>query len=377
VTLTESRPIRATPATGRIVGLDLARALAMLGMVIAHYVWRDQSGDAIDLLTRAMAGRAMPLFVMLGGVGATILTSRSATPDRALLIRAAMLFPLGVALQEATTVIAIILQSYAVFFVAAVVVRRLPTPALLAGAAALSLIGGWTHQDLAASLTPWNVPSEIWTEPTTVLGSLLFGGSYPFFPVFAFFLIGMVLGRLDLRSEPVAIVLAVGGVVVGLGTIAVSRLLVEVANIDRSQFIVPSGRFTFGRLLDTTGHSAMPGWVISATGTSVAVLGLCLLLAPRVETLTRPFVALGQLALTFYAFQAVLIRYTPSPDTTPHPQELLTALAIFFGFMLVAVPWRRHFRSGPLEAALRIGSRRKRPAVTTPRQEPARSISVP
>ncbi len=354
----EDRP---TLTSGRIIGIDLARAVAMFGMVIAHYVWPDGSGSWIDLLASAVKGRAMPLFVMLGGLGVTILTSRSNTPDRALLIRAAILFPLGIALQEATTFIAIILQSYALFFVVAVAARRLPTHGLLIATGLVALVGSWTYQTVAFTRDGWSEPSQLITDPEVVPWSLLLNGSYPYFPVGSFFLLGMALGRLDLRSSAVAAQLAIGGATVGFGTLAFSAAAIAGFDVDRSVFDLRSDEFSLGRLLDTEGHSEMLAWVVSAAGTSVAILGAALWLAPRLGKLPVPLVALGQLALSFYVFQAVLVRVTPHPRDTEIGQELLTAMVIYFVFVAFAVGWRRFFRVGPLEMAFRIGSR-SRPA---------------
>lgn len=358
----------AAPARGpRIIGVDLARAVAMFGMVIAHYVWQDHTGDPVDLIARANAGRAMPLFVMLGGLGVTIMTTRSDNPDRALLIRAAMLFPLGIAIEEADTLIAVILQAYSLLFVFAVLLRRLPTWALLVAAVVILAIGGWTYQDFAQTVAPWSEWRQVYSSPRTVLGSLIFRWPYPFFPTGAFFITGMILGRIDLRSTRVATLLASIGAGVWLVTLIATRLMIRIFDVDRQVFTSRTGRFEVTRLLDTTGHSQMYAWVISALGTSVAILGVSLLIAPHLGVVAKPFIALGQLALTFYVFQAILIIYTPRPDTTPYGQELLTAAVIYLGFMLFATLWRMRFRLGPLEAILRLGSRSKR----RPREEHA------
>lgn len=342
----------------------------MFGMVIAHYVWPDESGHPIDLLARAVSGRAMPLFVMLGGLGVTLLTARAANPDRALIIRAAMLFPLGVVLQEATTVIAIILQSYGVFFLLAVVLRRLPTSVLGGLAAAVTAVGAWTYQVPAEDFERWRDWTQLYEDPTTVLASLVISGPYPVFPVLAFFLVGMIVGRLNLRSEVTASRLAIGGTAVGFGTITLSYIAGAVFNLDRRLFDIRDGSFAWDRLADFGGHSEMPAWVISASGTSLAVLGLGLLIAPGIPDLVKPPVALGRLALTFYAFQAVLIRFTPEPPTTPFGQELLTVFAIYFGFMVFAVSWTAWLPAGPLEWVLRLGSSRKRPLPSTAKPVP-------
>ncbi len=345
---------------GRILGIDAARAVAMLGMVIAHYAWPDESSGPLNEIATAVSGRAMPLFVLLGGVGASILAARTDTPDRTLLIRAAVLYPVGLVLQELTTFIAIILQSYGLLFAVAPLLRRLPSHTLLAIAAAVAVTGSWSYQVVGPRLDHFEGPSDLIDNPIAVVWSLLFNGSYPFFPVAAFFIVGLVIGRLDLASTVVARTLAGAGTVVGVVTVIVSNLVQRALDIDAIAGGPPDGQFRAARLLDTTGHSEMLAWVVSATGTSLAVLGASLLITPLLGGAAKPVVALGQLALSFYVFQAILVRFTPHPTTTPLSQEFVTALAIYIGFMAFATVWRLRFRSGPLEAGLRFVSVRRR-----------------
>lgn len=331
----------------------------MLGMVIAHYAWPDGSPGPLNTIATGVSGRAMPLFVLLGGVGVTILSERAARPDRALLIRAAILYPVGVVLQEVTTFIAIILQSYALLFVLATLFRRLEQRLLMGLSVMFTLVGAWSYQVVGPQLDRFGGPSDLIDNPPAALWSLLFNGSYPLFPMASFFLVGMVLGRLDLRSTGLAGWLAGTGTVVGVAAVWLANALADGTGYDFDTRPADHS-FSWTRLLDTTGHSEMPAWVLSATGTSVAVLGISLLVAPRLGGLIWPMVALGQLALSFYVFQAVLVRFTPHPETTSLRQEFVTALAIYVGFMAFATVWRLRFRTGPLEAALRVGSSSRR-----------------
>lgn len=348
----------ATPIIGdrRIIGLDVARAIAMLGMVIAHYAWPDDSGTVLDGVASAVDGRAMPLFVMLGGVGATILTSRSPHPDRSLLIRAAMLAPMGLILQELTKFIAIILHYYSVFFVAAIVLRRLPSRVLVIVTVITGATGSWTYQVLGPRFVGYRNPSDLIDEPLSLGWSLIFEGFYPFFPVASFFIIGMIIARTDLRAPSVASRLSAVGAGVALLVIATADPLVDLFGVNTGGWETDESTFVLSRLLDDDGHSKMLAWVIGSAGSSAAIIGFCLLLAPRSQRWLRPLVSLGQLALTFYIFQAVFIRFVTHPDQTELPREFLNVLAIYLGFMAFAWLWRLRFRSGPFEALFRLGS---------------------
>lgn len=336
------------------MGIDAARGIAMAGMVIVHFVnWRQGDG-ALYTAAGVLSGRAMPLFMLLGGVGVTLMTARAATPARNLLIRAVMLFALGLVLTEYVDRLAIVLQAYGLFFVLSVVLWRLPSAILAVLVPAMVAVGAVTYQTLGdprvqttyESLSTWQGAE-----------SLVFDGFYPLFPAGAFFVLGLVIGRLDLRSDRVAAVLLSAGSVVGFGTWigarwAVSAFAVQIDFGGRQG----DGSFHWGRLLDVEGHSAMPAWVISSLGTSVAVLGLCLLVARRWEPAVKPLIVVGSMALTFYVYQALMTNVVPPTAQTGVGEEWIYAIGVYGSFLMVAMLWKLWFQRGPLERVLRVGS---------------------
>ena len=352
----EEPPVLPPPAKKpRITGIDVARGVAMFGMTVVHFVaFRENEGETLATIASVFRGRAMPLFVMLGGIGVTFLTKRSATPERDLIIRAVMLFFLGLAMQEYIDRIAIILQSYGLFFLLATVLWRLPSKVLIALVPTIVAIGGVTYQLFGEPrvLTPFD-------EAFSVEGveSLWIDGFYPFFPVGALFVFGIWLGRIDLRSERVASVLAGVGIVVGGVVHFGANYFVDAFNLQ----IDFGGRrgdgmFHLTRLLDTEAHSAMAAWVTSAFGTSAAVLGLSLLLAPRFPKLVHPIATIGSLALSYYVFHASITAVIADTSVTSIRQEWVAVFLVYFLFMGLALLWRMMFKSGPLERVLRIGS---------------------
>ena len=333
----------------------MARGLAMFAMTVVHFVafFRDE-GEPLADAASVFDGRAMPLFVMLGGIGVTFLTRSSSTPERDLIIRAVMLFALGLFLTEYVDRIAIILQSYGLFFVVAAVLWRLPSGALLALVPTIIVSAMFTYQLLGEPrvLTPFD-------EAFSVEGveSLVIDGFYPFFPIGAIFLFGMWLGRIDLRSERVAMLLASVGTVVGAGVHFGANALVSTFNLqvdfggNRGD-----GMFHLTRLLDTEGHSEMTAWVLSILGSSSAVLGLCLLIAPRLPWLSHPFATLGSMALTYYVWQAWLTNVVPPTTETSLVVEWILVFAVYGSFLFLALIYRIWLTTGPLEWVLRLGS---------------------
>lgn len=343
--------LRPSPPTGRLIGIDVARAVAMIGMTIAHFVESSPDGGLGTSVKVFTDGRAMPLFVLLGGIGVTLLVSRSRTPDVDLLTRAAVLLPLGLFVQHHSVAIAVILQYYAVFFVLAVGLRRLSGTGLLVTAVVTTIVGGITFQTIGtdrSSTLGWEgidqLPGMFW--------ALTINGYYPVLPTIGVFALGMWLGRRRLDDLTVVRNLIGLGAALAVAGYSGSRRLVE--ELEAGPWTTGEG-FEASRLLDAAGHSQMPAWVIGSTGTSLLALGLCLLIARRPSSLLTPLVALGQMALSYYVFQAVIHdRWWPRTDSS-QLQEYLYSAALLIGFVLVAMLWRRYLGRGPLERLLRVG----------------------
>lgn len=340
---------------GRIIGIDMARGIAMFGMTVVHFVnFREEPGADLATFAELFRGRAMPLFMMLGGLGVTFLTKRSTTPERDLLIRAVMLFALGLVMTETVPRLAIVLQSYGLFFVLATVLYRLSSKMLVALVPVITAIGAVTYQVVGEPRVQTRF-DELGSGEG--IQSLLFDGFYPLFPVGAFFITGIVLGRVNLRSERIAAAFAGGGILFGVGIPVLTNNVASAFNL-RTDFggNAGDGMFHLTRLLDSQGHSAMPAWVLSALGTSIAVLGLSLLIAPLVPKLVSPIIAVGSMSLTYYVYQGWLTNVVPPTFETTLGAEWIFTILVYTSFVVLALIWRLMFTSGPFERILRIGS---------------------
>jgi hypothetical protein len=131
-------------AASRIPGIDLARFLAIAGMLAVHVGpmgLTDPMGRLYALLTH---GRASILFGLLAGIGVSLLAqSRSASLGETrlrLVWQAALLLPLGLWLQTLDVPIRVILSYYALLFLLGAACIGLATrPLATLAAAALAL----------------------------------------------------------------------------------------------------------------------------------------------------------------------------------------------------------------------------------------------
>ncbi len=172
-----------------------------------------------------------------------------------------------------------------------------------------------------------------------IVADILVTGPYPVAVWAAPFLLGMWLGRLNLRDPRVSLRLIVWGGLTAVSARAASALLIRALG-------EPSSHNDWQRLVSDVAHSEMPLWVIGGTGSAVFVLGLCL----RVPTWNRPWLSpltsLGRLALTAYAAHLVVLALLVRPG----PEGLAAgaaATALLCGaLMLFAVIWLRVMQRG-------------------------------
>jgi uncharacterized membrane protein YeiB len=362
-------PTGAPPAgvarDARIAGLDVARSLAILGMMVVHYVpYHDpdrRPGAGFpdpslgqELLFGIPSGRASSLFAVLAGVGLGLLLARADRPVSNVLRRAAVLAVLGLLLVPAWG--GMILHFFAFWFVVGLLVRRLPDAWLLGLAVALLPIGWFGAMALGGELGAISDPSPL--DPilraSEFWPNFLFTHfGYPAVLWFSFVLFGMWLGRRRLLERRRQVALLVGGAV-AVAAMAGVAALAESAEVISSD---PE----LAALFDDRPHTVGFPYMVGAAGSAVLAIGGCLLLATAFPRTLRPLAAAGQISLTLYLLHLVPLVFWlgDRPSTLaeygdhPAPVEFLFPLGVFAAFVLAASAWLAHFERGPVEAGLR------------------------
>lgn len=342
----------------RVVGLDVARSLAIVGMVAVNVGPRGESG----LLGRVYdlpLGRASLLFMVLAGVGMSIMTRSSRAPAGGplpwgtVLWRAALLLVGGLALQLLGHEASVILPLYGVLFVACLPLLKAPGWTLIAAAVASLVLGPLLWLWFWAVKGGAFVADEptLLDPPVEILTGILFTGAYPAVVWAAPFLLGMLLGRADLRNPTLHRRLVLWGATAAIMAYAFSQALIAL-------FGGPGREPGLIHLVAATAHSQMPLWLLSSTGAALFVLGLCLLGERFAARYLGALAATGRLSLTVYVGHLVVLALLvrPGPDTLAG--GILTTSAICAGSILFAWLWTRWFRTGPLELLLRLPGRR-------------------
>lgn len=302
-------------------------------------------------------GRSSALFATLAGVSIALM-SRSATTKvlvRALrvklLVRAAIILAIGLILQFMGTPIAVILPSYAVMFIMAMPLLRLPTKWLLTVGGTALILGPVVVLGLRNATTGQVTPYD---------HNFLFGigemvwGYYPALIWIGFIAVGMAMGRGNLASRGYAAALTLGGaalaaVAYGGATLLTSALANAGTATDRY--------FWPDVLLSTEPHSSSPFEVVGNLGVALAVTGICLLLtsARAGAAILSPLAATGAMSLTIYSAQIVVIAVL-GEAAVYYPTSNTPLLVLTFASIAFAVIWKQFLGQGPLERLLKVAS---------------------
>jgi len=393
-------PAAETPSrlpVARLVGVDLARAIAVIGMFAVHVGPFGGTGNAVgDWFLDLAGGRASALFAMLAGFSLTLIAGRPKPKEGVafrqakarILIRAAVLFVVGTALAMTNFGGAEILSFYALYFVLALPLLRLPARKLAAVALVLALVTPQLNYGLRLLLSESAVKTIDTYDPLARISDvgvldITLTGLYPAITWMTFVVTGMAVGRLDLTSWDVRGKLAaVAAAMIAFGY-GVSWLLLRVtggAKYIMSQapskedlaalladpaaatggFDTPVGHDLWGTqawgLLAAVPHSGSTFDLIGALGIAITVLLCATVAMEQVHWLRRlltPVIAVGTMSLTLYVGHILAILALPGEAATP-PESAGGPLLLAFiaGAILFAGVWSRFFRRGPLEEIL-------------------------
>ena len=345
----------------RLPGPDVVRGVALIGVVVMNYHGylildgdgATGTGWAADLFnpwTGPLSTRFAATFVLVAGVGVTLMTRRARVDDAArtpmrwrLVRRGVVLYACGLALDQAWP--GTIIPFYGGMFVLAAVMFTWRSRWLIVtGVAAAAL--GWAlrvwrfDRSQTGDSTAWltNPPDG---SPQDFVFGLWVNGTHPLLPWLAFFCAGMVLGRVLYTTWWRSIALVAGTTLFGVATVASDTGTTQWSSVVLST--------------DPLDRGGM--YVASALGTALVAYALLDWCAERFATATEPLRIAGQMTLSLYLLHILVYYICVDWLGWIAPGGLDVALTFAVCFWIVSIAaaavWERRLGRGPAERVYR------------------------
>lgn len=400
---------------GRVLGADIARGIAVLGMFTAHVGVTSDDISTLEGWLSLAHGRSSILFATVAGLSLALFTGGSRpvtgeamrTARARILVRAVLLLALVALLDLFGTRVLLILGFYAAYFVLALPFLGMRPARLAAVAVIVAVVGPVLvyYGPEALARAGLRAPHD----GSGAATDFLLTGHYPALVWMAYVLAGLAVGRCDLRSPTLHLGLVAGG----FGMAALSSVASAVLVADAG------GRLAIDEQLAMTSAGSVvpaPAWsdpwppvsglylegphddtmfeALGSGGFALGVLGLCLLVGLAVRggaagpggpagwigrvlrwvalVAATPLAAVGALALTVYSLQIAVIWWwtrtywdlLDPPTNEPLGWMVLITLA-------AATLWRALLGRGPLERLFATVTRRTFPDPAAGRTFPA------
>ena len=338
----------------RLEGLDLARYLAFVGMVIVNFkiaMGAENEHGVVGYLTSALEGRAAATFVVLAGIGLGLAAQKGLGQTTGVTIKRAA-FLLAVGLLNMLVFDADILHYYAFYFLFGV---------LLLSLGSLRLIGVLLGLNVAFVVmimtlnydTGWNwddyTYEGFWT-PAGFVRNLFFNGWHPVIPWLGFLLFGVVLSRQELSNRRLQWQLLIGGGLTLALAEAISAVLVGPVSAVDAELV---------ELVLTEPVPPMPLYFVAGLGAACIVVGFCLLVEDALKRILvfDLLAPAGRQTLTLYIAHILIGMGTLEAMGMLGNQTLnrsvLASLIFCAAATIYAFLWSKAFKRGPIESLMR------------------------
>lgn len=351
---------------GRTIGIDVARALAIIGMVIVNFklILGSDGSELLQSVANVFTGKAVAIFVVLAGIGIALMTNKAvgkqdvvALKEKRIKIlkRAIFLFVIG--LSYIWIWPADILHFYGIYMIITLFfITRSQKEILIA---AILLIVSYPILILVFDYEAgWNFSTLDYLDFWTLNGffrNLFFNGFHPVFPWTAFMLFGLWYGKQDLTNTSfIKKVMWVSYLVfiivqfTSLGLMSVVK-----SHIENMSDVVA--------LFGTEPMPPLPIYMINGISISSAVISTCILLCHtfRNSRIVNSLANTGKLALTFYVAHVILgvglMEELGPRKLGEYSIEFSLAYSLIFCVLciLFAEIWFKFKTIGPLEWVMR------------------------
>lgn len=295
----------------RIVGLDVARSLAIIGMITIHMA-------SLLWSTKVMlSGLPASLFAIIAGATMMIIgRNYTSTAFLRLIARGALIILIGLALLPVGGQIQVVLI---VMGLVMILVSWIPA------------LGTWWRLGLFIAAT---IAATVVYAPVDLL-------IYPLLAWIAYFIGGMLLFDVYLRGRLQRDSGSNTSTNTRLSWIvtAISAVITIIGLYYRFDPNIPSW-------LRFTGHTGVAGEIILSVAVAAVVIHLCVLIGNLSLTLVYPFAAMGTMSLTVYILH-ILTAFYWQQNVALH--STLSAIGFIVFFLVAATLWKKFVGQGPAE----------------------------
>lgn len=347
----------------RIPGIDLARALAVIGMIIVNFkvVFGENGWSWVKSFANAFDGKAAATFVVLAGVGLALMTNSALTNNDSqklktvrirIVKRALFLFIVGISYIVIWP--ADILHFYGVYMLIILLLLSSNEKTILISVIALILL-----YLLLISFcnyeTGWNYDTLEYLDFWTFNGffrNLFFNGFHPVIPWAAFMLFGFWFGKQDLTNGPF--------IEKAFWVSSLTFVIIQILSHLSISFLSEGSEETTRELSEIIGTNPMPPlpiYMFNGIAISISVISACIIIGNRFSKniIILALNKTGQLALTFYVAHIVIglgIMELLSPEKMgDYPIEFSITYALVFSLVCIifATYWLKNRKYGPVE----------------------------
>ncbi|WP_171027429.1 heparan-alpha-glucosaminide N-acetyltransferase domain-containing protein [Pseudarthrobacter sp. NamE2] len=322
----------------RLVGVDAARGIALIGMIAIHVLPGFDENFQPTLVWTVLSGTSAGLFALLAGVSLTFssggmhpLAGPALTAAKAsLAVRALVILAIGLLIAYLNPPAAIILAYYGVLFLMAVPLLGFGPRVLAVAALGFAVLGPIFMQAVRDDLPDLGgfdpTFASLIIEPAATISVLLVDGSFPAIPWMAYIAAGLALGRLDLRSHRMQLKMVCGGLGVATGAWLASEILLgplggRARLLEATPWLDSEGisdlliwgpdptlpTSSWWWLAVLSPYSSTPLELLNTIGIAVAVLGAMLILGNKAASALMPLAVMGGMTLTLYAGHLILL----------------------------------------------------------------------
>jgi len=351
----------------RIIGIDVARALAVIGMIIVNFkvVFGENGNQILKNITHLFDGKAAATFVVLAGVGIALMSNSAVKKNEVeklnkikagIFKRALFLFAIG--LSYIIIWPADILHFYGIYMLITLMLLKSATRTILLSAL-LSVVlypflmilfnyeQGWDFTTLEYH-NFWSLNGFI--------RNLFYNGFHPVIPWAAFMLIGLWFGKMNLKDKQFVKKSFWVSLTVFIAVQLISYTLIELLSEGS-----PVAKTELIDIMGTNPMPPLPIYMFSGSSIAIFIISSCILLANKYEgsRVIDSLYKTGQLALTFYVAHVIIgmgIIEAINPEKMgKYSIEFSFSYALIFSLLCVvfAIIWRKKKPSGPLEWIMR------------------------